>query len=170
MSLTGLLNHSKLSFAEFWAARDARERAMLALAAVVVFSGLFYALLIDPALAGRERLNKNLPVLRQQVSQMRAMAQEAAMLSGKSAAPQIELSKENIEAALAHYRLMPQSVVITGNSAKVQLASVSFAGILDWLGDMQKTLLLSVTEASIVALDRPDMVNATITLRRPSHE
>jgi type II secretory pathway component PulM len=35
---------------------------------------------------------------------------------------------------------------------------------------MQKTLRLSATDANIVALDKPDMVNATFTLRQPSHE
>jgi general secretion pathway protein M len=170
MNLTGLLNQSRQSFSEFWAVRDARERAMLAVAALVVTFGLAYALLIVPALAGRDQLNKNLPVLRQQVAQLQALSKEAAALSGKSASPLIAMSKENIEAALARNGLRPQSVMLTGNFAKVQFAAVSFAGTLNWLDDMQKTALLSVVDANIVALAQPDMVNATFTLRQPSHE
>jgi general secretion pathway protein M len=170
MNLTALLNQSRQSFSEFWAVRDARERAMLAVAALVVTFGLAYALLIDPALAGRDRLNKNLPVLRQQVAQMQALSKEAAALSGKSAAPLIAMSKENIEAALARNGLKPQSVMLTGDFAKVQLAAVSFAGTLNWLDDMQKTALLSVVDANIVVLAQPDMVNATFTLRQPRNE
>jgi general secretion pathway protein M len=166
MNLTGLLNQSRQSFSEFWAVRDARERAMLAAAALVVTFGLAYALLIDPALAGRDRLNKNLPELRQQVAQLQALAKEAAALSGKSAAPLIAMSKETIEAALARNGLKPQSVMLTGDFAKVQLAAVSFAGTLNWLDDMQKTALLSVVDVNIVALAQPDMVNATFTLRQ----
>lgn len=174
MNLTGLLNQSRQSFSEFWAVRDARERAMLAVAALVVTFGMAYALLIDPALAGRDRLNKNLPVLRQQVAQLQALSKEAAALSGKSAstlagksaAPLTAMSKENIEAALLRNGLKPQSVILTGDFAKVQLAAVSFAGTLNWLGDMQKTALLSVVDANIVALAQPDMVNATFTLRQ----
>jgi general secretion pathway protein M len=169
MNLTGLLNQSRQSFSEFWAVRDARERAMLAVAALVVTFGLAYALLIDPALAGRDQLNKNLPVLRQQVAQLQALSKEAAALSGKSASPMIAMSKENIEAALARNGLKPQSVMLTGDFAKVQLAAVSFAGTLNWLDDMQKTALLSVVDANIVALDKPDMVNATFTLRQPKY-
>jgi len=170
MNLTGLLNQSRQSFSEFWAVRDARERAMLAVAALVVTVGLAYALLIDPALSGRDQLNKNLPVLRQQVAQMQALSKEAAALSGKSASPLIAMSKENIEAALARNGLKPQSVMLTGDFAKVQLSAVSFAGTLNWLDDMQKTALLSVVDANIVVLAQPDMVNATFTLRQPSHE
>lgn len=158
------------SFSNFWAARDARERAMLALAALAVILGLAYALLIDPALAGREQLKKNLPVLRQQAAQMQALSKEAAALSEKPALPSVAVSKENIEAALARNGLKPQNVVLTGDFVKVQLAAVSFSGALNWLDEMQKTALLSVVDANIVALDKPDMVNATFTLRQPGNQ
>ncbi len=167
MNLTGLLDKSRQSFSEFWAARDARERAMLAVAALAMMFSLFYALLIDPALAGREQLNKNLPVLRQQVAQMQALSKEAAAFSVKSASPLIKMSKENIEAALARNNVKPQSVMLTGDYAKVQLAAASFAGTLNWLDEMQKNGLGSVVDANIVALAQPDMVNATLTLRQP---
>ena len=174
MNLTGLLNRSKQSFSEFWAVRDARERAMLSAAAAVVLLGLIYALLIAPALTGREQLHKNLPELRQQVAQLQALSKEAAALSGKPAAPPIAMamaiSKENIEAALARNGLKPQSVMLTGDFAKVQLAAVSFAGTLEWLDEMQKTARLAVVEASIVALAQPDRVDATLTLRQPGNE
>ena len=170
MNLTGLLNQFRQSFSEFWAVRDARERAMLAVAALVVTFGLAYALLIGPALAGRDQLNKNLPVLRQQVAQLQALSKEAASLSGKSVPPVTAMSKENIEAALARNGLKPQSVMLTGDFAKVQLAAASFAGTLNWLDDMQKIALLSVVDANIVALAQPDMVNATLTLRQLGNE
>jgi general secretion pathway protein M len=178
MNLTGLLDQSRQSFSEFWAARDARERAMLTVAALVVTFGLAYALLIGPALAGRDRLNKSLPMLRQQVAQMQALSKEAVTLSGrpasplagKSAAPLIAMSKENIEVALARNGLKPQNVSLAGNIAKVQLTAVSFAGTLNWLDDLQKTELLSVIDANIVALSQSDMVNATFTLRQQRNE
>jgi general secretion pathway protein M len=170
MNLTNLLNQSRQSFTEFWAVRDARERTMLGMAALVVIFGLAYALLIDPAINGRDQLNKNLPVLRQQVAQLQALSKEAAALSGKSATPSIAMSKENIEAALARNGLKPQSVILTGDFAKVQLTTVSFASTLNWLDDMQKTALISVIDANIVAQAQPDMVNATMTLRQPRNE
>jgi len=45
MNLTSLWGQSRQSFSEFWEARDARERAMLAVAALVVTIGLAYLLL-----------------------------------------------------------------------------------------------------------------------------
>jgi general secretion pathway protein M len=170
MNQTALLNQAKQSLAAFWAVHDARERAMLVAAALIVTSGLAYALLIDPALTGRDRLNKNLPMLRQQAAQMQALTKEAAALSAKPSAPLIAMSKENIEAALARNGLKPQNVMITGDFAKVQINAASFAGTLNWLDDMQKTALLSVVDANIVTLDKPDMVNATFTLRQARND
>jgi general secretion pathway protein M len=170
MNLASLLNQSTLLFSEFWAARDARERSMLAVAALVVTFALAYAILIDPALGGREQLNKSLPVLRQQVAQMQTLSKQAAALSAKPVAPPIPMSRENIEAALARNGMKAQSVILSGDFAKVQLSAVSFANTLYWLDDMQKTARISATDANIVALSQPDTINATFTLHQPAHE
>ena len=170
MNLTSLPDQARLSFAEFWAKRDARERAMLSAAAAVVALGLTYALLIAPAMAGREQLNKNLPKLRQQVAQLQALSKQAAALSAKPATPAPAMTRESIEAALVRNSLKPQNVTLTGDFAKVQLASASFAGMLAALDYLQKTALLSVVDANIVALPQPDMINATFTLRQQRNE
>ena len=166
MNLTSLLNQSSQSLAEFWMARNARERVILAAAAGAAALGLFHALLIDPALTGRDQLHKTLPELRQQAAQLQVLSKEAAALSGKSAAPVTAISGESIKTALVRKGLKPQSVLLTGDLAKVQLTGVSFAGTLEWLDDMQKTARISVVDANIVALAQPDMVNATFTLRQ----
>lgn len=170
MNLASLLNQYGLLFSKFWAARDARERSMLAVAALVVTFGLAYTVLINPALSGREQLNKSLPVLRQQVAQMRALSDQAAALSAKPVTPSMPMSRENIEAALARNGLKAQSVMLSGDFAKIQLSAVSFANTLYWLDDMQKNARLSATDANIVALSQPDKINATFTLHQPAHE
>ena len=62
------------------------------------------------------------------------------------------------------------SSVLTGEFAKVQMASTSFGGLIDWLDDAQKTARLSVVEASITALPAVGMVDANITLRQQKSE
>ena len=166
MNLADLINRSRQAFTEFWAARNERERSLLALAALVVAFGLVYSVLIDPALTGREQLNRDLPVLRQQVAQLRAMAKQAEQLSATPVVPPAAMTREGIETALARNGLKAQDVLLNGDFAKVQLNSASFASMLFWLDDMQRTTMLTVTDADIVALPKPDNVNATITLRR----
>ena len=173
MSLASLFEQSRQSFSEFWMVRNARERAMLAVTALVVAFSLAYVLLIAPALFGREQLNKNLPKLRQQVAWMQALSKEAATLSGKaglsasasSTAP-LTISREVIDATLARNGLKAQNVMLTGDFVKIQFASVSFSGTLHSLDDMQKNALLFVVDANTVALAQPDMINATFTLHQ----
>ncbi len=170
MNWAALIGQSRQTFSEFWAGRDARERAMLGMAALVAIFGLIYALLVDPALSGRARLSKDLPLLRLQVAQMQALANQAAALSSQPSSPLPPLSKQDIETALAQYGLKPQNVLPTGDSVKVLLANSSFTGIIAWLDQMQKSARISVVDADIVALPQPDMANASFTLRQPSHD
>jgi general secretion pathway protein M len=170
MNFSGLLKQSELSMVEFWANRDARERAILSAAAGVVLLGLIYLLLVNPAMTGREQLKNNLPLLRQQVAQLQELSKEAAVLSAMPAPTVLPISKNIIEAALSHNGMKPQSLLLTGEYTKVQLAAVSFAGTLAWLDEMQKTAMLSVVDANIVALTQADLVDVTLTLRQARNE
>lgn len=170
MSLTQTLQHGKHSFLEFWAMRDARERSMLIAAATVGVLGLIYALLIAPAVSGRGQLNKNLPLLRQQVAQLQALAQEAATLAAQPALPSPAVSQESISAALARNGLKPQSVMLSGDQVEIQLTAASFAATLTWLDEMQRSAKLAVVAANFVALPQADTANAKLTLRQPRQE
>lgn len=154
----------------FWAARNAREQKILVAGLLTVGLGLAYALLINPALSGRSQLNNDLPMLRQQVARMQALSKEASSLSARTASQTIHMSKENIEAAFARNGLQPQSVMLSGDYAKVQLASASFSGMLNCLDDLQKNMQVSVADAKITALDKPGMVNASLTLQQPGRD
>lgn len=167
MNLATLFQQSKQSFWEFWAARDARERNMLAATAVMVGLALIYLTLIDPALSGRAQTNKNLPLLRQQVAQMQAMAKEATAFSATPAnSLQATLSRELIVTTMTGKGLPTQNVTVSGDQVTVQLATASFAATVAWLDEIQKSARLAVVEANIVALEQPDMINAKLTLRQ----
>ena len=165
MNLTGMLPQAQRSFSEFWMARDQRERMLLGLAAVAAAGGLFYALLIDPAMTGREQLRRNLPNLRQQLAELQLLAKEAGELGGTTI-PVVVISEASIKASLARQGLKPQSIALHGYQARVQLADASFAATLEWLNDMQKTARLSVVDADFAAQAQPGMVKASLILRQ----
>ena len=167
---SGLFHRLGLSAGQFWLARDARERRMLKVGAAAVVLGLIYAALIDPPLSGIARMGRTLPALRQQAEQAKALAREAAALSGRAAQPAPGLSKEDIETSLELSGLKAQSITLSGNMLRVQLAGASFASLLDWLRETRSDTQLAVTEASVTAQDKPDTVNATLTLQRPGNE
>lgn len=163
-------NALKQSIAGFWSERNKREQNMLLAATVVIVFGLLYVLLIDPALSGRETLQKQLPALRQQAAQVQAMSKEAAALGSKTAAAPAPMTRETIESSLGRKGLKPQSVTLTGDQARVQLNGVSFADTVQWLDEMNKTARVSVVEATINAQEQAGVVNATLALRQQGGE
>jgi general secretion pathway protein M len=165
-----MLKKARINFMEFWAARAPRERTILGIGAAVVALALVQLLLVDPALSGRKKLNRDLPTLRQQLAQLQALAKEAAALSVSSPAALPAVSRESIEAALTRGGLTPQSVTLNGNVAQVKLSSASFSGLLSWLDEVQQDARLAVLDANIVALPQPDRVDAVLSLRQPVYE
>lgn len=170
MNAVNQLNGLKQSLSAFWSERNKRERNMLLAAGAVVALGLAYTLLIDPALSGRSELEEKLPALRQQAAEVRALAREASALRTKAATPVPVMTRESIEASLARRGLKPQSATVSGELARLQFSDVSFASLIDWLGEMQRTARLSVAEANIEALAEQDRVNASLTLRQQRSE
>jgi general secretion pathway protein M len=160
----------KQSMASFWGERNTREQHMLIAAMAAIVLGLLYVLLIDPALSGREILQKQLPALRQQAAQVQALSKEAAALGSKTAAPPAPMTRESIESSLNRKGLKPQSVTLTGNQARVQLSGVSFADPVQWLDEMNKGARVSVMEATVNAQEQAGIVNATLTLRQQGGE
>ncbi|TFW06584.1 type II secretion system protein M [Oxalobacteraceae bacterium OM1] len=155
--------------ATFWGARNKRERNLLTIAAVVIIAGLFYVLLIDPALSGRAQLEKQLPALRRQAAEVQSLAREATNLKS-SAVTSPPATKESVESSLNSRGLKPQNVIINGELVRVQLNGASFASLLDWLTEMQRTARLAVLDANIDGQPQPDTVNANLTLRQQRGE
>jgi general secretion pathway protein M len=154
----------------FWNDRSLRERKQWVAIGSVILLALIYLLLIDPALSGRAQLSKSLPELRQKAADMQQLAREAALLSATVPALPPPLSKEGIETSLAARGLKAQSVIVTDEVLRLQLNATSFAALVDWLGESQKSLRLSVVDATVAAQPGSDVVNATLTLRQQKNE
>lgn len=150
----------------FWQARTEQERKLLTVGGAVVALALFYSLLIDPALSGRDKLQKQLPQLRQQEAEMQAMAREASSLQAQSNIAPAPMTRENLNAGLAARGLVPQSLNITGEYAKAQFNGVPFAGLVAWLDVVRTESRINVAEATFTAQEAPGVVNATLTLRQ----
>lgn len=167
--LTGLANLRATAEA-FWGARTGQERRFLAAGGIVLGLALVYALCIDPALTGRERLRRELPQLRQETAAMEALAMQAAQLGAQPAVQVQPLSRETLEAALAERGLKVQNLTVTGDYVKVDFKGVQFAGLVTWLDAARRDDRLAVQEAKITAQDGKEdsagLVDAVLTLRQ----
>lgn len=160
----------RASAAGFWSARTEQERRFLTVGGIVVGLALVYAVLVDPALTGRDRLRKELPELRQQTAEMQALAAQAAQLGAQPPAQVQPLSQERLNAALAARGLTPQTLAVTGDYVKVDFKGVQFAGLATWLDAARREERLAVQEAKIGTQggreDSAGLVDATLTLRQ----
>ena len=155
------------SVGRFWRARNQRERRILALGMVLLLAVLLWLLLIEPALDARARWEKELPVMRNQLAQMRALANEISSLPARSSnAPAAELSRQAVERSLTAKELKAQSLSVTGDGLSASFSDVSFSALTEWLQQWQSSAQLAVTDANVSARDRLGRVDARITLQR----
>lgn len=152
--------------ATFWMARTEQERKFLGVGGVVLVLGLFYGVLLDPALSGRARLATELPLKRQQAAEMQALAREAIALRGQNNIAPPPMTRESLAASLAAQGLGSPTVNITGEYARIQLTNVPFAAVVSWLEAARVDSRIAVQDANFVAQDVAGMVNGNITLRQ----
>ena len=158
----------------FWQERSARERRVLGWGSGLLVLVLLWMLGVEPALEGRERWRKDLPQLRADAAQVQALAQQLAAAppraAGSAASPTVD--KATLESGLAAQGLKAQSLSVQDAGGvllvRVNFDDVSFSALTEWLQQQQRTLQLSVSEASVTARERLDRVDARLTLRRAS--
>lgn len=151
----------------FWSEREARERRTVSIGAAVVGLVVLYLIGFAPALGGTARLQKQLPQLRQQALALQALSREASALNAAPPAPAVLSTRESVEAVLARKGIKAQSVVATGDLVRVQMNGVSFAAVLEWLDEMQKSARLTLVESRFTAQAQIDIVDAVLSLRQP---
>jgi general secretion pathway protein M len=149
-----------------WMARTEQERKYLAIGGALAALLLVYALFIAPALAGKARLEQELPQLRTQNAQLRAMALEAGELGRQPVVQVTPMTRESLTASLAALSITPQSVTMTGEYARLQLTGVSFANLVTWLDAQRRENHIAVQESTVTALAVPGQVDASLTLRQ----
>lgn len=150
----------------FWAVRTEQERKLLRIGGIVLGLGLFYGLLIGPALDGRAALQKSLPVAHQQEAEMQLLSREAQALKGQNDIAPSPMTRDSLNASLSARSLNPQSLNITGEYAKVQFNGAQYAGVVAWLDAIRTESRINVVDASFTAQDAAGVVNASLTLRQ----
>lgn len=162
------MNPVRTSLKEFWDGRNARERIVLSLAGGLLLLLLVWLWLIDPAWQGRAQLKKTLPAMHAQLAQLQALTKQAAALPAASASTNTStaLARPMLESSLARKGIRVQTLEINGELVRMKLSGVSFAALVGWLGEMQASAQLTVNDASVVALEQRDSVDASLSLRQ----
>ena len=150
----------------YWIARTEQERKFLLVGGLVAALALFYLVLLEPALDGREQLRRSLPELRQQAAQLEALAGEARAVAGQAAPAVVPVTQASLAASMSARGLNPASLSVSGEYTKIQLNNVSFANLMAWLDAQRRESRLMVQDAQFSAQTALGQVDATLTLRQ----
>jgi general secretion pathway protein M len=164
--LTAKIHKLQASAQAFWQERTEQERRMLTVGGAVLGLGLFYGVLIDPALTGRAKLRQDIPQLRQQEADLKNLAAIATELKSRTPIQTVRMSNDTLTASLGAAGLKAQSLALTGEYAKLELKSAPFAALAMWLDMQRRSGAITVQEATITGLATPGMVDANITLHQ----
>jgi general secretion pathway protein M len=167
-SLNDTINGYRASAATWWSARTEQEQRMLSIGGVVLGLGLVWGVLVDPAMTGRAKLEKELPQLNQQVAELQSLAGEATQLAAQPAVQPQPLSKDGVAARLQASGLSTQNLAVTGDYIKVEFKGVPFAGLVSWLDAVRREQRVTVQEGSVTQQGPAGQVDANLTLRQES--
>ncbi len=150
-----------------WQGLTLREHRLLMLGSTSLVVLLCWFWVIDPAIKTRKKMQQQLPELRTQSVQLRALAQEVAALP--SAAPVTQsLSREALERSLMDSGLKAEQITLSDGRFMLSFSDVPFSTLTDFLQKAQREQQLVITEATMSARDRIDRVDAKLSLQRPS--
>jgi general secretion pathway protein M len=165
-SLNDTISGYRARAAAWWGARTEQEQRMLSIGGAVVALGLVWGVLVDPALSGRARLEKELPQLNQQVAELQALAGEATQLAAQPPVQPQPLSKDGVAARLQASGLATQTLAVTGDYIKVEFKGVPFAALVAWLDAMRREQRVTVQEGQVTQQGPAGQVDASLTLRQ----
>ena len=153
--------------ASVWQGLMPRERRLMMLGGVALAVLLSWWWMIDPAIKTRKKMQQQLPELRAQSVQLRALTQEAAALPATVPVAQ-SLSRQEIERVLMDWGLKAEQVTLADSTFILNFSDVPFSGLTDYLQKAQREQQLTVIQVTMTARDRIDRVDAKISLQRPS--
>lgn len=155
-----------------WAQLQAREQKIILGGALALALILLYFLAFDPWLTARRKLERDLPRLRAELSQMRALAETANRLSanrrtavGDSASVAAALRNE-----LGQAKLVAEAPPVRDDGQGrliLTLPAVDADALLLWLEQAQKRHALRLASAKLQKLDAPGQVKADLVFELP---
>ena len=153
-----------------WQLMARRERHLLLGAALVVALALVYLLLLEPAWLGRQRLQRELPVLRSQLARVDQLADEARMLGNVPVgADTPQALRARLEQSIDAAGLRPTLVQLSGSGSlfDVRFRAVPYGVWLTWLDLTARETRLRVIDVAVTREALPGLVTARVAFEAP---
>jgi general secretion pathway protein M len=156
------------SLKQWWAQLSASDQSAIRTGGIVVLIFMIIMLIIVPTIQSYRSVSASLPILKSQLSTMRAQNLEARRLQ---AAPSTRTQNESIlsmleKSTVTHgikanvQSLTPRS----DTSASIRLKSIEYGTMLKWLAGLSSQYHLRISEAEINRTDAPGIVDAFLVI------
>ncbi|CAN5207495.1 hypothetical protein BH09PSE6_BH09PSE6_35040 [soil metagenome] len=146
-----------------WSAMNPRERTLVSAAGIVVGIALFYLVLIEPAWTGKERLERDLPVLRTDAAQVAGIAEATGRAPRRN--PNIDL-QTSVNTALTAGGLTANVTTNPSGSVTVKFDKVVHSTTAAWAQRTVRDVGARIEAATLIAGAEPGRVNAEYTFTR----
>lgn len=156
-----------------WQVMARRERRMVASAVLIVLAALVYLFLIEPAWQGRQRLQRELPVLRAQLAKVDQLADEARQLGASAVGSDTpQAVRARLERSVEAAGLKPALAQLqqTGSLFDLRFRSVPHGAWLAWLDVAVRDTRLRIVDVSVTREAAPGVVTARVALELPGRE
>jgi len=159
---------ARASFDARWSAFAPRERRILVIGGAAIALALFWSLLVDPALSGRERVLRDLP-------RVLAEASEVAGIAANPPRAVRNLGAEGplrpaVDAAVRDSGLRAEVVENAAGVLVIKFSEAPYPVLADWLARLVAENGATIESATITAIDGKagvgGKVNAEFTVRR----
>ena len=159
------------SLMQRWRLMAPRERRLVIASGVVIVLALIYLVLFEPAWMGRQRLQRELPVLRSQLARVEQLADEARQLGSAQLTNETpQAVRTRLEQSIDNAGLRPALAQLqaTGSLFDVRFRSVPFEAWLEWLDVAARDTRLRVVDLAVTRESAPGVVTARVSLEMPS--
>lgn len=154
-----------------WAGLEPSDQRALTIGGAAAAVLIFIGLVIVPMYQSMQRLEKQNPVLRQQLSVMGMQAVEVKRLRATPVSTHSGGSLlSTLEKSVNHNSLKPnvQSLTPRGDqTATLQLSAVQYSKLINWLAQLDAQHLVKLVEAELRKTESPGVIDATLVFSKP---
>ena len=158
----------------WWLGLNPRERAILAIAGVGLAAAVFFLAIWEPVFKQRDQLQVSVESQRNNLDWMEGAVAKLKGLRAASDDQRIQGGNQSLlsivdqtskQANLRKYiqRMEPES----GDSVRVWVDAADFDHLAQWLSNLEKRYGVATTRATINRGDKPGIIDARLSLKRP---
>ena len=158
------LKKVRRTFFQIWTERSQREKILIIFLAITALSILWLSLLVMPNLNGIQNGKRDLPILQERLKEIEALSKKLENSNLYTTKDPDKLQNQLLQ-SMQKKGFLGAEVSVTDDSYHVEITSIPFLDLVQWLMSTEYDTGLSISEGIIRVTDLPEYVKVSITLQ-----